>query len=125
MWFESTHSHHARIERLIHRRSKRFRSFSASAQHGLLREVLRRRGQIYMSRTLIPVHLQTLIGRSEITRSLRTRDRREAMGRLNLWETHVGCLLNIIRRQGARMTREQLDRLVAEYTAASFDEIEC
>ena len=78
-----------------------------------------------MSRTLIPVHLQTLIGRSEITRSLRTRDRREAMGRLNLWETHVGCLLNIIRRQGARMTREQLDRLVAEYTAASFDEIEC
>lgn len=46
------------------------------------------------------------------------------MRRLVLWEDHVGTLLNLIRRRGARMTREQLDQLRDRYLAATFDEIE-
>ncbi len=86
--------------------------------------MLQRRGQTYTSRIIIPALLKTLLGRAEITRSLRTQDRREALRRLNLWETHIGCLLTTVGRQGANMTREELDRLVAQYTAKTFDQIE-
>ncbi|MBU8977652.1 site-specific integrase [Lysobacter sp. MMG2] len=64
------------------------------------------------------------MGRVEITRSLRTGDRREALRRLVLWETHVGMYLNKIHRRGAGMTREQLDLLRDRFLSASFDEIE-
>ena len=86
--------------------------------------MLRLRGRTYMSRTFVPVALQALLGRAEITRSLRTSDRREAGRRLHLWETHVERLLKIVSRQGANMTREELDRIVARYTATTFDQIE-
>ena len=86
--------------------------------------MLRRRGKIYMARTFVPAALQALLGRAEITRSLRTQDRREATRRLHLWETHLGRLLKIVSRQGANMRRQELDRIVARYTAATFDQIE-
>lgn len=86
--------------------------------------MLRLRGKIYMVRTFIPTSLQALLGRSEITRSLRTPDRREALRRLHIWETHVGRLLKIVSRMGVNMTRDELDRLVAQYVATTFDQIE-
>lgn len=73
---------------------------------------------------MIPTHLRATLGRAEITRSLRTQDRREALRRLRVWEGHVERLLTLLSRWGARMTREEIDRLVEEYTAKTFDEIE-
>lgn len=64
------------------------------------------------------------MGRVEITRSLRTGDRREALRRLVLWETHVGTFLTTICRRGAGMTREQLDQLRDRYLSVTFDQIE-
>jgi integrase len=73
---------------------------------------------------MIPTHLRATLGRAEITRSLRTQDRREALRRLRVWEGHIERLLTLLSRQGARMTREEIDRLVDEYTGKTFDEIE-
>lgn len=86
--------------------------------------MLRLRGRTYMSRTLVPASLQALLGRSEITKSLRTSDKREALRRLHKWEGRIDRLLTVLRRQGATMTREELDILVAVYTEATFDRIE-
>jgi len=86
--------------------------------------VLQRRGQTYTSRIIVPTHLRATLGRAEITRSLRTQDRREALRRLRVWEGHIERLLKLLSRQGARMTREEIDRLVDEYTGKTFDEIE-
>lgn len=60
----------------------------------------------------------------EITKSLRTTDAREAVRRLSLWESHVGVLLARVRRAGARMTQDELEKLTRDYLATSFDEIE-
>ena len=90
----------------------------------MLQQVLQRRGQYYTSRIIVPAHLKRLLGRTEITRSLRTQDRREALRRLQMWETHIGRLLKILSRQGASMTREEMDRLVAQYTEASFEQMD-
>lgn len=86
--------------------------------------MLQRRGNVYTSRVSLPVRLKRLLGRAEITRSLRTHDRREAMRRLRVWEAHIDCLLSIVSRQGASMKREELDLLVEQYTTKTFDEIE-
>lgn len=64
------------------------------------------------------------MGRAEITRSLRTQDRPEALRRLRVWEGHVERLLTLLSRQGARMTREDLDRLVRGYLEQRLDQIE-
>ena len=86
--------------------------------------MLQRRGQTYTSRIIVPAHLRDTLRRSEITRSLRTQDHREALRRLRLWESHVGHLLKTVSRQGASMTREDLDRLVQQYLRKTFDDIE-
>lgn len=86
--------------------------------------MLQRRGQTYTSRIIVPAHLRATLGRTEITRSLRTQDRRQALHRLRLWEGHVERLLTLMSRQGARMTREDLDRVVRGYLEQRFDEIE-
>ncbi len=79
--------------------------------------MLQRRGKIYTSRVVVPVDLQPLLHRVEITRSLRTSERRKALRRLSLWETHVGLLMTTIRLQGTgmmRKNRRDADQLVAE-----------
>jgi integrase len=86
--------------------------------------VLQRRRLTYTSRIVVPAHLRATLGRSEITRSLRTQDRREALNRLKVWETHVGRLLTTLGRRGAAMTREEIDLLVARYLSETFDQIE-
>lgn len=86
--------------------------------------MLQRRRLTYTSRIIVPAHLRATLGRAEITRSLRTEDRREALRRQRLWESHVGHLLKTVGRQGASMTREDLDRLVDQYLHKTFDEIE-
>lgn len=101
-----------------------FRSVPASALQGLLQQVLQRRGQTYTSRIIIPAHLKGTLGRSEVTRSLRTQDRREALRRLRVWEGHIERLLTIVSRQGARMTRQELDRLVRRYLNQRLEQIE-
>lgn len=86
--------------------------------------MLHRRGSQYISRVVVPTALRPLLGRREITRSLRTGDRREARRRAALWETHLGTFLAIVRTQGRSMTRDQLDQLTRRYLAAKLDEIE-
>lgn len=86
--------------------------------------MLQTRGRVFTSRIVVPSRLQGLLGRIEITKSLRTTDAREAARRLSLWESHVGVLLDRVRKSGARMTQEELERLTRDYLAKSFDEIE-
>ncbi len=86
--------------------------------------MLHQRGEIYVSRIIVPTALRPLLGRREITRSLRTADRREARRRLLLWENHIGACLSLIRAQGRSMDREQLDEITSRYLATTFDEIE-
>lgn len=86
--------------------------------------MLHKRGSLYVSRVVVPADLRPLLRRAEITRSMRTGDRREAKRRISLWETHVGTLLSIVRARGRSMTREQLDQLTRRYLAAKLDEIE-
>ena len=64
------------------------------------------------------------MGRSEITRSLRTQDRREALRRLKVWEGHIERLLTILSQRGANMRREEIDLLIAKYLSETFDQIE-
>jgi integrase len=86
--------------------------------------VLHRRGNSFVSRIVVPADLQGAIGRQEITRSLRTGDRREAIRRLPLWESHVRTYLSLVRKHHATMTRAQLDALTRRYLERSLDEIE-
>ena len=86
--------------------------------------MLQRRGETYLSRIIVPADLRPLLGRQEITRSLRTGDRREAVRRQALWETHVGTYLSTVRAQGRAMTRDQLDEITRRYLRTTFDEIE-
>lgn len=86
--------------------------------------MLQIRGKVFTSRILVPSRLQGLLGRVEITKSLRTTDAREAARRLSLWESHVGILLDHVRRRGVRMTQQELERLTRDYLAVSFEEIE-
>lgn len=86
--------------------------------------MLQRRGQVFASRIVIPSTLQPLLRRVEITRSLRTTDRREARRRLGLWETHIDSLFSLMRKHGSSMTPDQLDDLTRQYLATTFDEIE-
>ncbi|QCO66978.2 site-specific integrase [Luteimonas yindakuii] len=73
---------------------------------------------------IVPAALQSLLGRVEITRSLRTGDRREAARRLALWETHIRTYLALVRQRKTKMTQDELDQLTRRYTQATFDEIE-
>lgn len=86
--------------------------------------MLQRRGNSFTSRIVVPRDLQALLGRVEITRSLRTADLREANRRRLLWEPHIGTLLGVLRKNGRFMTKDQLDALTRQYLIASFDEIE-
>lgn len=86
--------------------------------------MLQRRGNTFTSRTLVPADLREAVGRAEITRSLRTGDRREADRRRALWETHLQSYFATVRRRGASMSPDQLDEIARRYLAASFDEIE-
>jgi integrase len=90
----------------------------------VLQDVLQLRRQVFTSRIVIPGRLQRLIGRVEITKSLRTTDAREAARRQSLWESHIGVLLRHVGKYGALMTQEELEALTRQYLAASFDEIE-
>ncbi len=86
--------------------------------------MLQRRGNFFTSRIIVPRDLQGILGRVEITRSLRTADPREANRRRLLWEPHIGTLLGLLRKNGRFMTKDQLDALTRQYLVASFDQIE-
>ncbi len=86
--------------------------------------MLQRRGKVFASRIVVPRDLQGLLGRVEITRSLRTTDLREANRKNLLWEPHIGTLLSHLRRHGRWMKQDELEALTLRYLAASFDEIE-
>lgn len=86
--------------------------------------MLQRRGKVFTSRIVVPRDLQGLLGRVEITRSLRTTDLREANRKNLLWEPHIGTLLGCLRRHGRGMKQEEMEALTQRYLAASFDEIE-
>lgn len=73
---------------------------------------------------IVPVDLQGLIGRVEITRSLRTGERRGASRRLALWETHIRTYLALVRQRKSKMTQDDLNQLTRRYMQATFDEIE-
>lgn len=86
--------------------------------------MLHRRRATYLSRIIVPTTLRRAVGRVEITRSLRTGDRREANTRLALWEAHVRTYLSLVQQHHATMTRAQLDALTRHYLERSLDEIE-
>lgn len=86
--------------------------------------MLHRRRNIYLSRIIVPADLQHVLGRVEITRSLRTGDRREALLRLPLWEARVRTYLSLVRKHHATMIREQLDALTRQYLADTLEQIE-
>jgi integrase len=86
--------------------------------------MLQRRGNFFTSRIVVPRDLQGLLGRVEITRSLRTTDLREANRKNLLWEPHIGTLLSRLRKHGSSMKQGELEQLTQRYLAASFDEIE-
>ena len=86
--------------------------------------MLQRRGKVFISRIVVPRDLRGLLGRVEITRSLRTTDSREARRKNLLWEPHIGTLLGYLRRRGRWMKKDELEALTQQYLAASFDEIE-
>jgi len=86
--------------------------------------VLHRRGKVFTSRIVVPRDLQGLLGRVEITKSLRTTDLREANRKNLLWRPHIGTLLGCLRRHGRGMKQDEMEALTQRYLAASFDEIE-
>src|SRR5688500_8449885 len=86
--------------------------------------MLQRRRHGLTCRMVIPVDVQTFIGSIDITRSVRTRDAREASRRQTCWKSPMYSLLNHVRRHGDLMTREELDELTQRYLLQSFDEIE-
>lgn len=94
------------------------------APQGVLQEVLHRRRNTYLSRIIVPADLQRVLGRVEITRSLRTGDRREALRRQPLWEAQVRTYLSLVRQHHATMTRAQLDALTRQYLERTLEEIE-
>jgi hypothetical protein len=81
--------------------------------------VLHRRGPTFTSRVVVPRDLRALLHRSEISRSLRTTDAREAARRCALWEPHVRALFSRVRQRGRTMTRDELDALKARSGAIS------
>ena len=86
--------------------------------------MLRRRGKNYTARTFVPIELQGVTGRAEITRTLQTADTAEAERRRALWGAHLAAYFGTIRRHGHKMTRAQIDRLTRRYLEATFEEIE-
>ena len=90
----------------------------------MLQKVLQRRRNIYLSRVIVPTALRSAIGRTEITRSLRTGDRREATTRLAVWEAHIQKYLSLVWKHHSTMTRAQLDALTRHYLERSLEEIE-
>lgn len=86
--------------------------------------MLHRRGKVFISRIVVPRDLRGLLGRAEITRSLRTTDLREAKRKNLLWEPHIGTLHSRLRRHGRWVKQEELEALTQRYLTASFDEIE-
>ena len=86
--------------------------------------MLQRRRNTYASRVIIPADLRAVLGRVEITRSLRTGSRPEALRRLALWESRVRSYLSVVRRNAHSMTRAELDSLSQRYLEAAFEEIE-
>jgi hypothetical protein len=86
--------------------------------------MLQRRRKVFASRIVVPRDLQSLLGRVEVTKSLRTTDLREAQRKNLLWLPHIGTLLSRLRRHGRFMKHDELEELTQRYLAASFDEIE-
>lgn len=86
--------------------------------------MLHRRGTVYTSRVVIPGRIQALVGRVEITRSLRTTDLREARWRLSLWESHLGVMFRLLAQRREVMTRDQAQALVQAFLDSTFDDLE-
>lgn len=96
----------------------------AAVLQRVLHQVLHRRGKVFTSRIVIPRDLRGLLGRVEITKSLRTTDLREATRKNLLWEPHIGTLLGHLRKHGRWMKQGELEALTQRYLVTSFDEIE-
>lgn len=86
--------------------------------------MLQRRGSTYASRIVLPAQIRASWGRTEITRSLRTGDAREARRRLILWEAHVGAFLQHVDKHAQSMTRDEIESIYRQYLTTKFDEIE-
>ncbi len=86
--------------------------------------MLRRRKSVFTSRVHVPADLVHLIGRREVLKSLRTSEQREARLRERQWQAHMAAMFGHLRRDGRRMDREQIDKLVSQYLSARFCEIE-
>jgi len=83
----------------------------ASRLSGAQHEVLQRRGSTNTSPLISVVDLQIFHGMIDITRSLRTENRREASRRLALWETHIPTYLAFVRKPRSEMTHYEFERL--------------
>lgn len=67
----------------------------------------------YYHRTDVPYRLKRLLkGRTQIWRSLKTKDKDEAQARSAAWDSRVQRLFTDLKRNGERMTEEQRERLV-------------
>lgn len=72
----------------------------------------------------MPADLRPFLRRGEVHKTLKTDNSREARKRAHLWEAHLSALFAKLRREGHRMTTDQIDTLVARYLGAKFAEIE-
>lgn len=85
----------------------------------------KKRGATYTVRTFTPADLRdTFGGRLEVQRSLRTSDAHEARLRALQWNAHVATLFQELRKRRGSMGREQIDALIEQYMAATFDDID-
>lgn len=85
---------------------------------------MKKRGQVYTSRVVVPKSVQHYIGRVEVIRSLRTKDKATAKLRASQWEGHLSALFLHLKREAGELDREQIDALVAEYLAAELHEVD-
>ena len=71
----------------------------------------------------IPLSVRHLFnGRIQCWRSLRTTDKDTATVRSASWNARLVRLFTILKKDGGRMTREQVDALIARYMESSLDE---
>ena len=86
--------------------------------------MLHLRRNTYASRLIVPATLRRVLGRREITKSLRTSNLRLAKRRAAAWEAHVFHLFAALGQSKSSMTRDEIDQLTQRYLVASFEGVE-
>jgi integrase len=92
--------------------------------HQELPGVLHRRRKKYTTRLIVPRDLRDLMGRNEFWRALDSENRVEAQTRADQLKGRAATMWSLLRREGSRMTPDQIAALVDHYLSTELDAID-